>query len=203
MLTLLAGCLTLDYRMTNFKYLNFQVPNMRAAYLSEVTEKEVCIHNIIKEVSSDDEERLWRWWWWLRWGPSKIKLIKDKGKRLAKSEFELKGLYERRKSQKTDENMPSLYVNGPPVTTHTDFLNKHQTQLQTKFRPWPLQQIQIIKNWDQCFSCLYCISRYYKCNFDNVKSLRIAFGLDFSKFYCRSKLKALLIWTVCASLEYR
>ena len=56
-----------------------------------------------------------------------------------------------------------------------------------------LQQIQIIKNWDQCFSCLYCISRYYKCNFDNVKSLRIAFGLDFSKFYGRSKLKALLI----------
>ena len=55
--------------------------------------------------------------------------------RLAKSDFELKGLYERRKSQKTDENMPSLYVSGPPVTTHTDFLNKHQTQRQTKFRP--------------------------------------------------------------------
>ena len=103
--------------------------------MSEVAEKEVCIHNIIKEVSIDDENDYGGAGGGCDEGPLRIKLIKDRGMRLAKSEFELKGLYERRKSQKTDENMPSLYVNGPPVTTHTDFLNKHQTQRQTKFRP--------------------------------------------------------------------
>ena len=31
----------------------------------------------------------------------------------------------------THKSMPSLNADGPTVTTHTDFLNKHQTQLQT------------------------------------------------------------------------
>ena len=31
----------------------------------------------------------------------------------------------------THNNTPSLNVSGPTLTTHTDFLNKHQTQLQT------------------------------------------------------------------------
>ena len=31
----------------------------------------------------------------------------------------------------THKSTPSLDVNGSTVTTHTDFLNKHQTQLQT------------------------------------------------------------------------
>ena len=31
----------------------------------------------------------------------------------------------------THKSMPSLNADGPTVTTHTDFFNKHQTQLQT------------------------------------------------------------------------
>lgn len=31
----------------------------------------------------------------------------------------------------THKSMPSLNADGPTITTHTDFLNKHQTQLQT------------------------------------------------------------------------
>ena len=31
----------------------------------------------------------------------------------------------------THKSTPSLNIDGPTLTTHTDFLNKHQTQLQT------------------------------------------------------------------------
>ena len=83
----------------------------RAAYLSEVAQKEVRIHEIIEEVNSDDENDYGGAGGGCDESPDeseilrKLKLIKDRGKRLAKSEIELKGLNGRRKSQKTESSV--------------------------------------------------------------------------------------------------
>jgi len=79
------------------------VEQSRAAYLSEVIQKEVRIHEIVEEVNSGDDDyyggdgggNVARDENEIR---AKLNLIKDKGKRMAKSEIELKGLHGRRKS---------------------------------------------------------------------------------------------------------
>lgn len=89
------------------------VEQSRAAFLSEVAQKEVRIQEIVDELDSDDgdayggdldetpdESEIQR----------KLKLIKDKGKRLAK--VELKGLYGRRKST---ERASSVLVRHPDI----------------------------------------------------------------------------------------
>lgn len=74
----------------------------RTAYLSEIMQKEIRIEEIIHEDSSDDEagycaeeiineEEVRR----------KLKLIKDKAKRMAKFEIDAKGLFGKRKSSKS------------------------------------------------------------------------------------------------------
>ncbi len=89
------------------------VEQSRAAYLSEILQKEVRIQEIVEEVDSDDGNDYGDWdeaeeSEILR----KLKLIKDKGKRLAKSEIELNGLYGSRKST---ERSSSVLARHPDI----------------------------------------------------------------------------------------
>ena len=80
------------------------VEQSRGAFLSEVAQKEARVEEIVHELDSDDGDAYGGANGGLGEAPDeseiqrKLKLMKDKGKRLAKSEIELKGLYGRRKS---------------------------------------------------------------------------------------------------------
>ena len=81
----------------------------RAAYLTEIEQKTMRVDQIIEDLESEDESYEADISEIIR---SKLKLIVDKGKRLAKSEIESKGLFGGRKSS---ERTNSILTRHPDI----------------------------------------------------------------------------------------